>query len=148
MKPHISLLLSSCLLTSALASPAPGDGAPANAKVGFANIKEGEVLPPEFVVKFDLQGMKVRKASEDLFDRRTGHHHLLIDIAPVPKGQVIVFDEQHMHFGKGQTETKIKLAPGPHKLIMQLGDGAHASYGPALSATVNIVVDKAAPPQS
>ena len=49
-------------------------------------------------------------------------------------------DDTHIHFGKGQTETELKLAPGKHTLTMQFADGAHRSYGPDLSSTISVTV--------
>ena len=60
----------------------------------------------------------------------TGHHHLIVDGKAVPKGSVVPADATHMHFGKGQTETTLKLPPGKHTLTLQFADGAHQSYGP------------------
>jgi hypothetical protein len=45
-----------------------------------------------------------------------------------------------MHFGKGQTETEVKLPPGKYKLTMQFANGAHQSYGAGLSKSINITV--------
>jgi hypothetical protein len=139
-------LLSLALISFAAISPAhadpaaPGQGAPANAKVNFIEPKDGAVVPATFHVKFGLTGMAVRKAGEDPFDRASGHHHLLIDADPVPQGSVVPADEHHLHFGKGQTETDVTLSPGPHTLQLQLGDGAHFSYGPQLSAVIHVTV--------
>jgi len=49
-------------------------------------------------------------------------------------------DEHPLHFGKGQTEAMLKLAPGRHKLQLQFADGAHRSYGPAMSKTITYTV--------
>ncbi|QNM96845.1 DUF4399 domain-containing protein [Chitinimonas koreensis] len=130
------------------ATPAPGDGAPANARVHFIGIKDGDVLPPTVTLRFGVEGMKVRSAAEDPFDRSSGHHHLLIDLPAVPKGQVIPFDERHVHYGKGQTEATVTLAPGPHTLTLQFADGAHGSYGPQLSASVRVTVEAAKPAET
>jgi hypothetical protein len=70
----------------------------------------------------------------------TGHHHLLIDSAPMPKGQVIPVSDKSLHFGKGQTETDVTLPPGDHTLTLQFGDGAHRSYGPEMSQTITVHV--------
>ena len=49
-------------------------------------------------------------------------------------------DATHLHFGKGQTETMLKLTPGKHTLTLQFADGAHQSYGPDLSSTITVEV--------
>lgn len=89
-------------------------------------------------VKFGLEGMALKPAGDMTPD--TGHHHLLIDGKPVPKGDVIPATDHSLHFGKAQTETDVKLPPGQHTLTLQLGDGAHRSYGPELSSTITVNV--------
>lgn len=104
-----------------------------------------QVTSPVKVV-FGLKGMKVRPALEDVQDKSSGHHHILIDHPQgfIEKGQVITADEKHIHYGKGETEAVIELSPGVHTLTLQLADGAHISYGKELSATISVtVVEKA-----
>jgi hypothetical protein len=68
------------------------------------------------------------------------HHHLIVDGGAVAKGQVVPSDAQHVHFGRGQTETELSLKPGPHTLTLQFADGAHLSYGEMMSQTIHITV--------
>jgi len=56
-----------------------------------------------------------------------GHFHLMVDAACVEAGETIPADDAHRHFGKGQTETTLELAPGEHTLCLQVGDGAHVA---------------------
>ena len=65
---------------------------------------------------------------------------MIVDGAPTPAGQVIPADETHLHFGKGQSETEVKLKPGPHTLTLQFADGIHRSYGSQLATTINVTV--------
>lgn len=61
----------------------------------------------------------------------TGHHHLLIDLEELPAPDAPVpSDEQHRHFGAGQTETTIELSPGKHTLQLLLGDHNHIPHDP------------------
>jgi hypothetical protein len=62
----------------------------------------------------------------------TGHHHLIIDAKLPPFGEPVPFDEHHVHFGKGQTETVLSLPPGTHTLQLLLGDYDHMSFDPPL----------------
>lgn len=72
----------------------------------------------------------------------TGHHHLIINGKALTKGESVPFNETHLHFGKGQTETDLKLPPGDYILTLQFGNGAHQSYGPEMSRTIKVrVVD-------
>lgn len=111
-------------------------------KVKFLAPAEGAKVKSPFKVKFGLEGMKVRPATEDPLDKTTGHHHLVIDGKPIPLGTPVPADEMHIHYGKGQTEVDLELPLGKHTLTMQLADGGHLSYGPALSATINVEVIK------
>jgi len=62
--------------------------------------------------------------------------------ARFPRGTSIPADAQNLHFGKGQTETTVELSPGQHQLTLQFGNGAHQSYGDAMSKTITVTVAK------
>jgi hypothetical protein len=109
-------------------------------KVFFKNIKNEQIVPVSFKVEMGLEGMNIKKAGETPDDKVSGHHHLIIDGMAMTEGQVIPNDEKHLHFGKGQTELELKLAPGEHTLTLQFADGAHRSYGEKLSSTVKVHV--------
>ncbi|MCB0368359.1 MAG: DUF4399 domain-containing protein [Bdellovibrionales bacterium] len=111
-------------------------------KVDFQSPKDGAEVKNPIEVKMMVEGMKVIPAGKDLKDKKSGHHHLLIDTGSIPAGQVIPADEKHLHFGKGQTETKINLPPGEHELTLQFADGAHRSYGAKMSHSIKIKVLK------
>jgi Domain of unknown function (DUF4399) len=106
--------------------------------VFFVEPKNGAKVGQEFKVVMGVKGMDIKPAGE--MADNTGHHHLVIDSAPVKKGDVVPADATHVHFGKGQTETTLKLPPGKHKLQLQFADGAHKSYGKPMSATINVTV--------
>jgi hypothetical protein len=56
-------------------------------------------------------------------------------------GQPIPKDDDHLHFGGGQTETTLKLKPGTHTLQLELGDVNHIPFDPAvLSKKITIHV--------
>ena len=113
-----------------------------DAKIYFISPKDGETVTSPVHIKFGIKGMKVRPAGEDANDKTSGHHHLIIDGETVPEHQVVSSDATHLHYGKGQTETVVKLLPGKHKLTLQFADGAHRSYGPEMSSTIEITVTK------
>ena len=106
--------------------------------VDFVKPKNGEVVTSPFKVVFGLTGMAVAPAGD--MTKNTGHHHLLINKRPVAEGAIIPADEYHQHFGKGQTETEVTLAPGRYQLTMQFANGAHQSYGEKMSKTIEITV--------
>lgn len=108
--------------------------------VFFVEPKDGAVVPTEFKVVFGTKGWQVRPLGD--MSAGTGHHHLLVNAAPVDKGTLIPvhLPEKYLHFGKGQTETVLKLAPGRYTLQLQLGDGAHNSLGDDARATITVTV--------
>ena len=99
---------------------------------------DGAVVTSPFKVRFGVVGMTVAPAGD--MTAETGHHHLLINAAVVPAGEGIPADAQHLHFGKGQTETEVTLPPGTYKLTALFANGAHQSYGPAMSKTISVTV--------
>ena len=129
----------------AAAEAGPFVPAPAGASVSFTSPADQATVPSPVQVTFAVAGMTVAPAGD--MAPATGHHHLIIDGQPVPEGEIVPADDTHQHFGKGQVETALPLSPGGHTLTMQLADGMHRSYGPALSATIHVTVDReAAPP--
>ncbi len=106
--------------------------------VDFVTPKNGAVVTSPFKVVFAVEGMTVAPAGEIVAG--SGHHHLLINAAPVPAGEVVPADDTHKHFGKGQTETEVTLPPGKYKLTLQFANGAHQSYGEKLSKTIEVTV--------
>lgn len=106
--------------------------------VSFIEPANGATVSSPFKVKFGVMGMEVKPAGD--MSEKTGHHHLLINAEPIKAGESVPFDETHLHFGKGQTETEVKLAPGTYTLTLQFANGAHQSYGPAGSNTIKVTV--------
>ena len=106
--------------------------------VDFIEPKNNATVSSPFKVKFGLEGMQVAPAGE--IKEGTGHHHLLINVVDIPEGTPIPMDDQHRHFGKGQTETEITLPPGRYRLTMQFADGAHRSYGEKMRKTIEVTV--------
>jgi len=119
--------------TAALAGETPS---PAGARVFFINLKDGDTVAAPVTVVFGIEGMDVAPAGSDM--PNSGHHHLLVDRAPLGEGPDgaeelnanLPADASHIHFGKGQTETVLELAPGPHTLQLVLGDANHIPHNP------------------
>jgi len=108
-------------------------------KIMFVAPQAGAKLKSPVKVEMGLEGMTVLPAGE--MKDNTGHHHLIIDGKPIPTGDVVPKDDNHIHFGKGQTSTEVPLKPGKHTLTLQFADGVHKSYGPDLSTTIEIEVE-------
>ncbi len=121
------------------AAPAGRTASPAGAKVYIISPKDGETIKGPVKVVMGLSGMGIAPAGIDLAD--TGHHHLVVDASAPPLDKPIPSDDNYRHFGKGQTEATIKLAPGKHTLQLVLGDKLHVPHEPAvLSDKISIVV--------
>jgi hypothetical protein len=108
--------------------------------VSFISPKDGATVTSPFKVKFAVHGKKIKPAGEATDDKKVGHHHLLIDTDSLAEGTVVPSDETHKHYGKGQTEDKITLPPGKHKLTLQFADGLHRSYGEKWAKTIEVNV--------
>ncbi len=133
----MTVVVLSALLAACASAPNP-NMAPATKGVYFIQPADGATVTSPFMVKFGLKGMEIRPAGEQVAG--TGHHHLLINRESLAPGQIIPADDVHIHFGKGQTETEVKLAPGTYKLTMQFADGFHLSYGKDMAATLTVTV--------
>ena len=92
-----------------------------------------------FNVVFGLRNYGVAPAGVALAN--TGHFHILINVeAPAP-GLIIPADSLHRHYGAGQIETMLTLAPGTYTLRLVLADHEHKVIGPALiSAPIQVTV--------
>ena len=112
---------------------------PEGAKISFKNIKDGATVSSPLKVEMMAEGIKVDTAGPVIAG--VGHHHILVDAGDsVETGKIIPMDSAHIHFGKGQTETELKLAPGRHRLTLQFADGLHRSYGGRMTSSVTVVV--------
>ncbi|MCO4294584.1 DUF4399 domain-containing protein [Solitalea sp. MAHUQ-68] len=107
-------------------------------EVYFVNLKDGETVKSPFKVEMGVKGMTVEPIGQIHPDK--GHHHIIVDGSFIPAGTTVPADSTHIHFGKGQTETELKLAPGSHTLTLQFADGMHASYGVRMSKTITVEV--------
>ena len=123
----------------ALAGTTP---APEGASVYFIGLEDGATVSSPVTVRFGLEGMGVAPAGTD--KAGTGHHHLLINEslegneleAPIPA------DDQHVHFGGGQTQTTIDLPPGTHTLQLVVGDMNHIPHDPPImSERIEVTVE-------
>jgi hypothetical protein len=113
---------------------------PPGARLYFLSPSDGETVSGPVTVRFGLAGMGV--APSGVKRQNTGHHHLIVD-APTPAMDApLPADAQHLHFGGGQTETTIALAPGTHTLQLVLGDENHVPHQPPLlSERITITVE-------
>ena len=104
-----------------------------DAKLYIISPLDGETVSSPVKIVFGLQGMGIAPAGIKF--NNTGHHHLLIDVAELPDvNSPIPSDDNHKHFGKGQTEAVIELQPGEHTLQLMLGNHMHIPNDPVVDS--------------
>lgn len=127
-----------------------GGETPSNpdAELYFVNLEDGGTVSSPVTVVFGLRGMGVAPAGTE--KEMTGHHHLLVNRPPLGEGEGgtdelangLPADDNHIHFGGGQTETTLDLPPGDHTLQLVLGDYAHVPHAtPVVSEVITITVE-------
>ncbi|RLJ99871.1 DUF4399 domain-containing protein [Ruegeria conchae] len=144
-----ALFAAAALCLSATLASAGGE-TPSNpdARVYFANLTDGDTVQSPVTIVFGLSGMGVAPAGTE--KENTGHHHLLVDRPPLGQGEDgadelaygLPADDNHIHFGGGQTEVTLELGPGEHTLQLVLGDAGHVPHAtPIVSEVITITVE-------
>jgi hypothetical protein len=112
---------------------------PEGARIYFIGIADGDEVSNPVVVRFGLSGMGVAPAGIE--KQQTGHHHLLIDSELSDYSLPVPSDDNHRHFGGGQTEVSIELPPGNHTLQLVLADHRHVPHEPpVVSERIEVTV--------
>lgn len=133
------LVLAAGIAAVASYAELPRTASTEGAKLYFISPKNGETLSGSVVVRFGLTGMGVAPAG--VANPGTGHHHLIVDAPLPPLNLPIPKDANHLHFGSGQTETVLALAPGEHTLQLVLADTNHVPHEPpVVSEQIRITV--------
>ena len=111
-----------------------------SAEVYFVSPSDGDEVSSPVEIVFGLRGIGVAPAGINF--PNTGHHHLLVDLEALPNlNESIPADENHIHFGKGQTQTLLALDPGVHTLQLLFGDWMHVPHTePIFSEKIKIFV--------
>ncbi len=139
------LLAATLAYTPVLAQDTPS---PEGAELYFVNLSDGDVVTSPITINFGLRGMGVAPAEVER--ENTGHHHLFVNREPFGEGPfgeeefelAVPNDENHRHFGGGQTEVTIELPPGEHTLQLVLGDHGHVPHNPpVVSEVISITVE-------
>lgn len=125
------LAIAAVLIAPALPGSARAGDTPAakNAYLYIGWPNDGEVVRARrFRVWFGLRNIGIAPAGVE--KANTGHHHLIVDAPLPPFDQEIPSDKNHLHFGAGQSEAIIELAPGKHTLQLIMGDHEHIPHNP------------------
>ena len=114
---------------------------PANARVFFVNLKDGQTVTSPLKIEMGVEGLKVDTANGNL-KPASGHHHILVDIDSIATGTMVPPTDSvhHYHFGKAQTTAEIKLTPGKHTIVLQFADARHRSFGSRLTSRITVDV--------
>lgn len=124
--------------TPAASAPALTPSAP-GAKAYFVDLNDGATIPPKSILHFGLSGMGVAPAGVN--KPNSGHFHILIDAEPPETQSPIPNNENHLHYGGGQTEATLTLAPGKHTLQIVMGDANHVPHSPpVMSPVIHVTV--------
>jgi len=115
--------------------------APEGARLYFISPDNGARVKSPVTVRFGLAGMGVAPAG--MAREKTAHHHVLIDTdaRTVDMSKPLPASDRIKHFGGGQTEAALDIAPGRHTLQLVLGDENHVPFDPPLmSEKITITV--------
>jgi len=132
------------LAAAVLAGPVHAErtAAPEGAAVYIVSPADGATVSNPVTVVFGLSGMGVAPAGVD--QEGTGHHHLLINLTPedIDFDNPLPADDQHVHFGGGQTQVTKDLPAGTHSIWLLLGDANHIPHDPPImSEPITITVE-------
>lgn len=133
------LVVAASLLAILVLSACSAGASGANGSVSFVDLKDGAAVSSPLLVKIAADNFTVEPAGE--VKAGHGHLHITIDGDCIAAGQVVPKDDTHLHYGQGQVEATLELAPGAHTLCLQAADGAHIALpGDSLTQKINITV--------
>jgi len=113
----------------------------ANAKVWIESPKDGQRVSSPVSLSFASSDVNISPAGTEI--PNSGHHHLLINLQALPVMDMpLPANAQIIHFGKGQTETRLELEPGVYSLQLLLGNHLHVPHArPVMSEKITITVE-------
>tara|TARA_R110001583_G_scaffold195000_1_gene368426 strand:- start:40782 stop:41567 length:786 start_codon:yes stop_codon:yes gene_type:complete len=121
------MLIAALLMTTTAAQarhPWVTDNPRLDKNAWFSNLESGAEVQSPFVAKFGLTGIGIASIKKPVVG--TGHHHLLIDRGlPLNFTEPLPFNDQYVHFGKGQMEAILDLPTGKHCLRLVFADHRH-----------------------
>ena len=93
----------------------------------FTNVNDGDKIETPFVLKFGLSRFGLAPIVKDV--PSTGHHHMLVNRElPLDFTKPLPFNDQYIHFGKGQMQTVLTFPPGEYTLRLLLADHKHIPH--------------------
>lgn len=117
--------------------------APEGAEVYIISPDDGAAVQSPVTILFGLRNAGVAPAGVDIDG--TLHHHLFVNRTPFGDEDAAInipADDNHIHFGGGQTETTLELEPGEYTLQLVAGDYNHIPHDPPIvSEVITITVE-------
>ena len=112
-----------------------------NAEVFIVSPLNEAVVSNPVKIVFGVKNMHVSPAG--IKKKLSGHHHLIIDVDTLPDlSRPIPSDKNHIHFGKGQTNTHVNLENGTHTIQLLFADYLHIPHDkPLISKKITITVE-------
>jgi hypothetical protein len=133
MRRRLLALAAATVLVAASARAAPPHpwlSAPLRAQqpqTHFSNLEDGQSIETPYLLKFGLSRYGLAPIVKPT--PGTGHHHLLVNRElPLDFTKPLPFNEQYIHFGKGQMETVLTFPPGRYALRLLLADDKHIPH--------------------
>jgi hypothetical protein len=139
---NMTLLTTVFLTTLCHAQELERTPSPDAAKAYIISPQNNATVSSPILVQFGLKGMGIAPAGVKF--ENSGHHHLLINTSmPANQDAPLPTTDKVQHFGKGQTETELTLAPGTYTLQLVLGDQNHVPHAPpVVSEKITITVSE------
>jgi hypothetical protein len=110
--------------------------------VFFIEPKDGSTVTSPVHLMFGIEGFQIEPVpagTVEVVRPDVGHHHVGVDTDCLPPGTEIPRASPWVHFGKGDNMMDMQLAPGPHRLALQIGDDKHTTIE-GLCSVINITV--------
>jgi len=122
--------------------PAAKKPAAPKARVFFIEPKNGAKVTSPVHLVFGIQNFEISPVPQGTVETARpgmGHHHVGVDTKCLPPGTAIPKASPWVHFGNGSNTIDMQLPPGPHTLVLEIGDDLHKTQ-PGLCATIKVVV--------
>lgn len=124
-------------MTASALVPIVVDDAPSDApRVYFVTPSDGATVSSPVQVEMGADNFTIEPAGA--ITEGAGHFHIMIDVGCVAPGETIPMDDNHRHFGNGQTEVELELTPGEHALCLQAGNGIHTALDLTQEITITV----------
>ena len=95
-------------------------------QASFTNLEDGAKIQTPYLLHFGLDDGWGLAPTTSPVAGKSGHHHLLINRdLPLDFKKALPFNNQYIHFGKGQMESVLTMAPGVYTLRLLLADDQH-----------------------